>query len=414
MKRINLFKPFRIEHPNELPFFILVTVILAGIASWAVYTTPGLQIPNRYIPFAVLMIIHIGLYWVSFLLKDEFSIILAYLVLQGMLAFLLNLIGQSIGLSIGLYMGLIGIAVGLLQLTRRTALVVGFYLILSLINFGWLSGWREIIWWLAAVLPIMIFIVIYVTLYNRQAEARARAQALAVELETANRQLSDYAARVEALTLTNERQRMARELHDTLSQGLAGLILQLEAADAHLANNHVDRARTIVQQVMGQARATLSDARRAIDDLRLKAPGDLAEQAQQEAGRFSEATGIPCPVEIQLLSPVPDLLREPARCAIAEALSNIARHAQARQVQVRLASADGWLEITVRDDGIGFDPQAAAALPGHYGLLGMRERARLVGGTLEIDSRPGAGTTILVRLPIREDAAPNSGAGEAE
>lgn len=402
MKLKNPFKPFYVEQVNELPFFFLVTLILAGIAGWVVYSTPALQVPERFIPFTALVIIHIGLYWLSFLLKNEFSIIFPYLILQGILAFLINLIGQAMGLSIGLYMGLIGMAVGLLQLTSRTALVVGFYLTLSLINYIWLSGWQQATWWLAAVVPTMVFIIIYVTLYNRQTEARARAQALAEELEIVNRQLSEYAARVEVLTLTNERQRMARELHDTLSQGLAGLILQLEAVDAHLNNNRTDRARTIVQQVMLQARSTLADARHAIDDLRLKAPGDLAEMVRQEAGRFIEATGIPCQAEIELAGPVPDRLCEPAFRAIAEALSNIARHAQARQAQIRLASVGRWLEITIRDDGIGFDPQAAAALSGHYGLLGMRERARMVGGTLEIDSRPGSGTKVLVRLPMLE------------
>ena len=79
---------------------------------------------------------------------------------------------------------------------------------------------------------------------------------LLAELETANRQLTEYAARVEDLTIAAERQRMARELHDTLSQGLAGLILQLEAADAHLAANRPERARGILEQSMEKARGT--------------------------------------------------------------------------------------------------------------------------------------------------------------
>ena len=130
---------------------------------------------------------------------------------------------------------------------------------------------------------MIIFVVIYVTLYVRQMEAREKAQALAVELETANRQLTDYAARVEDLTIANERQRMARELHDTLSQGLAGLILQLEAAQAHLGQDHPAKAREIITDAMGQARRTLSEARRAIDDLR-QSPQDDLDSALRATG----------------------------------------------------------------------------------------------------------------------------------
>src|SRR5512141_2059623 len=89
------------------------------------------------------------------------------------------------------------------------------------------------------------------------------------------KQLTEYAAQVEDLTIANERQRIARELHDTLSQGLAGLILQLEAADAHLSNKNSEQAQTIVTNAMAQARVTLADARHAIDDLRQSSRDDL-------------------------------------------------------------------------------------------------------------------------------------------
>ena len=126
-----------------------------------------------------------------------------------------------------------------------------------MVSFANYVGIDSIGWWALGTFPIVLFVVIYVTMYMRQIEARAQAQALAVELEKANQQLSEYADRVEDLTIANERQRIARELHDTLSQGLAGLILQLEAADANLSANHPEKARAIVQQTMDHARATL-------------------------------------------------------------------------------------------------------------------------------------------------------------
>ena len=86
---------------------------------------------------------------------------------------------------------------------------------------------------------------------------------------------------------------------------------------------------------------------------------------------------------------------------VAEGLVNVARHAQAAQAWVTGSVVDDdWIEIEVRDDGIGFDPAAQTTPAGHYGLVGMRERARLAGGTLTIDSAPGGGTRLLLRFPL--------------
>ena len=248
------------------------------------------------------------------------------------------------------------------------------------------------------MLPMTFFVVVYVVLYSRQAEARMQAQGLLRDLEIANRQLTEYAARVEDLTIAAERQRMARELHDTLSQGLAGLIMQLEAADAHLAADHPERARSILEQSMEKARGALQEARQAIADLRQPSGRDLAEAVEQEAQRFSLATGIACQPSIQLKTAIPEDVAETAIRAISEGLTNIARHAHAKLVSLRVVGVSGKLEIEIRDDGVGFNPRALQ--PGRYGLLGMRERLRLAGGQLDIQSEPGQGTRLLIRFPL--------------
>ena len=247
-------------------------------------------------------------------------------------------------------------------------------------------------------LSALIFIAIYVILYSRQAEATAQARALLSDLEAANRQLSEYTTRVENLTIAAERQRMARELHDTLSQGLAGLILQLEAVDAHLANARTDRARTILQQTMEKARGTLADARRAIDDLRTTTPNNLEAAVRQEVERFTTATGIPCTLNIEIATGQPEAIVETAIRAVAEGLTNIARHAHARNVKLQLKSSNNALDLELCDDGIGFDLRAVQA--GHYGLLGMRERVRLAGGRLDVNSEVGKGTQLVIRFPL--------------
>jgi len=173
----------------------------------------------------------------------------------------------------------------------------------------------------------------------------------------------------------------------------------LEAVDSHLSNGRVERAQVIVQQAMGRARATLAEARRAIDDLRAAPPtADLEDALRHEVARFTDATGIPCALDFALTAPLSEATAGHLLRIVAEGLANIARHAQAAHAWVNVAETDDGLTIEVGDDGVGFDPSTAFDQPGHYGLLGMRERARLAGGTLEIVSVPGAGMQVKILL----------------
>jgi NarL family two-component system sensor histidine kinase YdfH len=253
-------------------------------------------------------------------------------------------------------------------------------------------------WMLIGIIPVIIFVVTYVTLYRRQTDAREQAQALAKELEKVNQQLSAYAAQVEDLTIANERQRMARELHDTLSQGLTGIILQLEAIEAHLTNNRVEKAISIVSNAMQQARSTLADARNAIDDLRGAQPENLESALRLEVSRFQNATDIVCDLELKEIPVLKEHIMETVVRNVAEGLTNIGRHAQAQKVTVSVSKEADVLFVTVQDDGQGFDPFGIPS--GHYGLLGIRERIRLLGGKLDIWSKSGEGTRLEMRIPV--------------
>jgi len=394
--------PDQSEDVREVrPFFIIVMVVLAFLYGVAVYGSLDLRTPARLIPFTVLMLAHAILHWFSPRIAF-FRQSIPYLAVQGALAFALILLANQPSLIMGLYIALIAEAAGILRKPRAVITAIVAYLALAAISFVSVAGWREFYFWALAALVASFFAVVYVFMYNRQTEARARAQALLSELETAHKELAEYAARVEDLTLANERQRMARELHDTLSQGLAGLILQLEAANSHLTSGRTERAQAILQQAMARARDTLADARRAIGDLRqgVAIPEDFAEAVREEADRFSTATGILCTLDLGSLPSLPDDVREHVLRIVSEELTNVARHAQASQVWVRLAVGGGGLEVEVRDDGVGFDPAAAATQSGHYGLLGMRERARLAGGTLVVESAPGKGTVLRLSVPF--------------
>jgi NarL family two-component system sensor histidine kinase YdfH len=303
---------------------------------------------------------------------------------------------------LALSLALAGEAVGVFRDLRRSAPVVGGILLLALITFGVAHGWSNVLGWLALIVPMALFAVVYITMFGLQARSRAEAQRLLHELETAHHQLAEYATQVENLTLTAERRRMARELHDTLAQGLAGLILQLEAADSHLSRANPAKAQQIIQQAMARARATLDGARQAIANLRAgpHSPSELEEAVRAEAGRFSDATGIPCDVDMCLPTNLPTPVAENALRAVSEGLANAAQHAKPSQVWLSLHTAGNAVEIRLRDDGVGFDPTEVAARGGHYGLIGLRERARLSGGALEVQSAPGEGTTLAMRLPL--------------
>ena len=194
-----------------------------------------------------------------------------------------------------LFMALIGELLSIYRITVWGILVSAYLLILAFADFVLLVGLKQAGWFALGTIPMILFVAIYVILFTRQAQARAEAQALLKDLEAANRQLTEYAARVEDLTIANERQRMARELHDTLSQGLAGLILQLEAVDAHLAGEP-PRARPRhcpADNGKGTCRRWRTPAGRSTTCAR---PATLTwrSAARQEVDHFTASTGIPC------------------------------------------------------------------------------------------------------------------------
>ena len=372
---------------------------------WAVTSLPDLRQPGRLAIFTALMLAHLVLYWVITWMLPHVRWLTLFIAVQAALIFAVTYLSKGTGLIYGLYIGLIGLCAGMYQWHWKTAIWILVIYVLSATNYLLIYGAGSLGSWFLMMAALTVFVVGYVLMFLFQLESRQRAQALLAELETAHRQLTEYASRVEELTLTNERQRMARELHDTLAQGLAGLTLQLEAADVHLAHQHPERAQAIIQQAMQRARATMMDARRAIDDLRT-APGsiDNLEQAiQREVDRFTQTTHLPCAMHLALPDDLPAGLRQSLVRIVAEGLTNIARHAQASHTSLSVTGDGRSLELILQDDGIGFDPGAAEGQPGHYGLLGMRERARLAGGTLEITSAPHQGATIRVHLPFEKE-----------
>jgi signal transduction histidine kinase len=215
---------------------------------------------------------------------------------------------------------------------------------------------------------------------------------------------------VQALTdhaVLEERTRLAREIHDTLAQQLTGIVLELEAADTLLNRGSEGRARSSVERARELARGALQEARSSVWNLRpapLSATG-LVAAIGHEVEAWEERTGIPARFRARAVPPHPPLspTAEVALLRIGqEALSNAARHGKPEHVDVELRAHAQELVLSVRDDGIGFDPAASAPREDCFGLDGMAERARNAGGSLTVVSAPGQGTTVTTRLPFTE------------
>lgn len=201
---------------------------------------------------------------------------------------------------------------------------------------------------------------------------------------------------------TEERNRLARELHDTLAQGLAATTLQLETADALIeAHAPPDKAREALKRALAITRSNLEDARRSVLDLRA-APLEgrsLSEALKLLAQRHEAETGTPTRyTSVNGGHPLPPSVEAALYRVCEEALANAAHHAEAWRVTVRLVVTPGQVQLTVKDDGQGFDPSDVP--PNRHGLAGMTERLVLLGGALEIHSKPGSGTRIEAVAPL--------------
>lgn len=247
----------------------------------------------------------------------------------------------------------------------------------------------------------VLYIVVGYMITRLVAAQREQRQALA----EANTQLAHYAATLEQLSISRERNRLARELHDTLAHTLSGLAVQLEAVDAAWEIGP-DAAHTLLEQSLSATRNGLTETRRALQALRaspLEALGlslAIRTLAESLATRTGLTLDLGVPDELDNLSPpVEQCIYRIAQ----ESLANVDRHANARRFSVRLEQANRHLILIVADDGQGFAPDKVNP-ENHLGLKGMKERAEVIGGNMTIESEPGKGTTISLTVPTEFEA----------
>lgn len=302
-----------------------------------------------------------------------------YVAVQLSLAFAVFGIDPSVGATLFLVV-LVCQCVLLLPLPG-TALVIALTPFVHA-GMAWGEGLREGLGTLVAVL----FGAVVTELLRREQQSRA-------ELAEAHERLRDHAAQAERLAAAQERNRVARDIHDGLGHSLTVVQMQVKAARAVLPTDP-GKADEVLAKAQDQAEAALGEVRRSVRALREPRAAALPEALRALAEEAS-AAGVPTRLVVSgEQRPVADVAREALFRAAQEGLTNVRKHAGADSVELMLNYAEGAVRVEVRDDGAGADESS----PG-FGLLGLRERADQAGGRLHVESVPGRGTTLRMEVP---------------
>ena len=286
----------------------------------------------------------------------------------------------------------------ILTLPHQTAyLWMGVFTVVTftilIIAYGWVGGLSSAIIYASG----FAFFLAFARMTQRANEARQESERLLAALQKAHRELQDYAAKAEVLAVAEERNRLAREMHDTIGHHLTVSAVQLEAAQ-RLIPESPDRAGELVATVREQVRAALSELRQTVAALRQPLEHDLPLEIAlpRLIADFEQATGL----QVEFLWPEnPPALSPPQRLTlyrtVQEGLTNIQKHAQASRAWVQVEVDGNVVTLRVSDDGLG--PQGADS---GFGLRGLEERAAQLDGEIHFGPRTGGGSQLTLTLPI--------------
>ena len=282
---------------------------------------------------------------------------------------------------------------------RKTAFVwiaiFGITIIIGqTIQFGWPGGLSFTFLYLAG----LFFIASFSTLMMRANEARIQSDQLLDELQGAHRQLQEYAGQAEELATAKERNRLARELHDSVAQTLYGLTLQAEAASRQLNAGQTKEVENYLREIRESAQQTLQETRLLIFELRppiLESEG-LVSALQARLESVESRSGLKTQINLQEVGRLPNGIESGLYGISNEILNNILKHAHASVINVSLGKKAGNIFLEISDNGVGFSLDLAEQ-HGGLGLKGMRERAEQINADLRIISGEN-GTRVSVEV----------------
>jgi signal transduction histidine kinase len=311
------------------------------------------------------------------------ALAVGYLVVQLPLAVVLFALSAGVGSTLLL---LVLVSQSVLLLPLPAAAVVTAAAPLVHVGMGWGDALRNGLGTLAAA----VFTAVVTELLRREQRSRA-------ELADANARLRGYAAQAEELATTRERNRVARDIHDGLGHHLTVVQMQVQAARAVLGPDPA-QADAVLARAQEQATEALAEVRRSVAALRGPRDTPPLGTALATLAADTSAAGVPTDVAVTgTVRPLPPEVGEALFRAAQEGLTNVRKHAAAGSARLLLAYGDdGTVRLEICDDGLGM---AGAAEGTGFGLLGVRERTARLGGSVDVVSRPGAGTTVRVAVP---------------
>jgi signal transduction histidine kinase len=352
--------------------YLTIVVGAAGVASVALGA-------------AFVLVATIGFEWVQ--RRRRLALSSLYVVVQLVLGYaIFGLSGAGVGSTLLL---VVLVSQSVLLLPLPAVAVVVCLIPLMHVGMPWRAGIREGLGTFAA----MAFAAVVTELLRREQRARG-------EMGVAHRELQEYAVQAERLATAQERNRVARDIHDGLGHALTVVQMQIKAARAVLATDAA-RADTVLAKAQRQAEGALDEVRRSVAALRDPRPPLPLPDALRALADETSAAGVP--TELEVSGPVRALVAEVEEAlyrSAQEGLTNVRKHARATRVELILDySLPTAVRLEVRDDGAGVaDAAHAAGTPG-FGLVGVCERAAHVGGQMSLESTPGHGSTLRVEVP---------------
>lgn len=273
--------------------------------------------------------------------------------------------------------------------------------VISTISFISQEGWQSALLLMLIYTGGYLFFGIFGKALQDATIANRRSQQLYEELQATHAQLQESIQRMEELAVTKERNRLAREMHDSIGHRLTVSAVQLEGAQ-RLSGADPEKTAEIIATVRQQVREALAELRQTVTALRQPIELDLPiEQALHRlVESFESITSLDIQLSIGELPPLPDQHRHILYRTVQEGLTNIQRHAEATFAWIYLSAKDHEISLIVSDNGKGFPPDP---LDSGYGLRGIQERAAMAGGRCHFEARKGGGAQITLQLPLEKE-----------
>ncbi|HZG66436.1 MAG TPA: sensor histidine kinase [Herpetosiphonaceae bacterium] len=377
---------------------IFAVIVLAAYLSMAAGTTQAFSTAELVVLIGLGVVYALtGTYgWLRAERAGTQKAFAAYFAIQIPLGALILYLSRTSGFMSLLFLPLAGHSAVHLP-SRGTALVSGLIVLAFILALAPVAGWSfAVSIGLTSFLAGVVFAVVFTRITVRAEQSRRETERLAAELREANQKLSAYAAQVEELATTTERNRLARDIHDSLGHYLTVINMQLEAARA-VFDADPTRAIDAVRKAQALAQEGLAEVRHSVYALRAGPSGDRP-LPELIASLVEECRAAGTQAELVVLGtprPLGPQAEHALYRAVQEALTNVRKHAWASRVNIRLDYGDEErVRLAVQDDGVG-----SARSDGGFGLLGLRERIGLLGGLVQTASRPGQGFELDVEVP---------------